>query len=59
MDNIIEQCKEFLTKSDARYNVTITRAVNDLKRYSGDFWNKKTINKYNRNKRLIIVFFFI
>lgn len=52
MDNIIEQCKEFLTKSDARYNVTITRAVNDLKRYSGDFWNKKTINKYNRNKRV-------
>ena len=52
MDNIIEQCKEFLTKSDARYNVTITRAVNDLKRYSGDFWNKKTINRYNRNKRV-------
>lgn len=52
MDNIIEQCKEFLTKSDARYNVTITRAVNDLKRYSGDFWNKKTINTYNRNKRV-------
>ena len=52
MDNIIEQCKEFLTKSNNRYNVTINRAVNDLKRYSGDFWNKKTISKYKRSKRV-------
>lgn len=52
MDNIIEQCKEFLTKSNNRYNVTINRAVNDLKRYSGDFWNKKTVSKYKRTKRV-------
>lgn len=36
MDAIIEQCREFLNKSDARYSRTIIRAVNDLKRYSGD-----------------------
>lgn len=52
MDAIIEQVNEFLCKSDARYNVTITRAVNDLKRYSGDFWNSNTVKKYKRGKRV-------
>ena len=52
MDAIIEQVNEFLCKSDARYNVTITRAVNDLKRYSGDFWNNNTVKKYKRGKRV-------
>jgi len=52
MDAIIEQVNEFLCKSDARYNVTITRAVNDLKRYSGDFWNSTTVKKYKRGKRI-------
>ena len=52
MDAIIEQVNEFLCKSDARYNVTITRAVNDLKRYSGDFWNTNTVKKYKRGKRV-------
>ena len=49
---IIEQCNEFLTKSDARYNVTIQRAVNDMKRYSGDFWDKEYIKTYKRKKRV-------
>ena len=52
MDAIIESCKEFLNKSDARYNVTISRAVNDLKRYSGNFWTNDYKEKYNRNKRV-------
>ena len=52
MDAIIEQINSFLTKSDARYNTTITRAVNDLKRYSGNFWGKDYIEKFNRNKRI-------
>lgn len=52
MDAIIEQVNEFLTKSDARYNTTITRAVNDLRRYSGDFWNSATVKKYKRGKRV-------
>ena len=52
MDAIFEQVNDFLSKSDARYNVTITRAVNDLKRYSGDFWNQKTVRKYKRGKRV-------
>lgn len=52
MDAIFEQVNEFLYKSDARYKVTITRAVNDLKRYSGDFWNSNTVKKYKRGKRI-------
>lgn len=51
MDNIISQCNAFLVKSDSRYANTIKRAVNDLRRYSGDFWNKETVSQYKRNKR--------
>lgn len=51
MDNIITQCNAFLVKSDSRYANTIKRAVNDLRRYSGDFWNKETVTQYKRNKR--------
>lgn len=51
MDNIISQCNAFLVKSDSRYANTIKRAVNDLRRYSGDFWNKETVTQYKRNKR--------
>ena len=51
MDNIISQCNAFLVKSDSRYAATIKRAVNDLRRYSGDFWNQETVKQYKRNKR--------
>lgn len=52
MEDIIEQCNRFLSKSDSRYSTTIMRAVNDLRRYSGDFWNKDTLDTYKRNKRI-------
>ena len=52
MDAIIDQCREFLNKSDARYSRTIIRAVNDLKRYSGDFWNTEYMKQYNRKNRV-------
>lgn len=51
-EDILEQCNSFLTKSDNRFNTTIQRAVNDLRRYSGDFWNKSTVRKYKRGKRI-------
>lgn len=47
---IIEACNRFLTRSDARYNATITRALEDLRIYSGDFWNDNFKKKYRRNK---------
>lgn len=51
MDNIIEQCNAFLIKSDDRFATTIQRAIADMRRYSGDFWNKSTVRKYKRGKR--------
>lgn len=51
MDNILEQCNAFLVKSDNRYSTTIRRAVDDLRMYSGDFWNSNNIKKYKRGKR--------
>jgi hypothetical protein len=51
MDNIIEQCNAFLIKSDNRFSTTIKRAIEDMRRYSGDFWNKSTVRKYKRGKR--------
>lgn len=52
MEDIIEQCNRFLSKSDSRYSTTIMRAVNDLRRYSGDFWNKDFMATYKRDKRI-------
>jgi len=51
MDNIIEQVNEFLTKSNSRYATTIQRAVADLSRYSGNFWDADYSSRYNRNNR--------
>lgn len=52
MEYIIEQCNRFLAKSDSRYSSTIMRAINDLRRYSGDFWNKEYLSTYKRDKRV-------
>ena len=49
---IIKSCGEFLSKSNNRYNDTIQRAISDLRRYSGDFWNSSTVRKYKRGKKL-------
>lgn len=51
-DSVISACIEFLTKSDNRFSDTIQRAVKDLRRYSGDFWNSSTVRKYKRGKRI-------
>lgn len=52
MADIIEQCNKFLTKSDSRYSTSLQRAVNDLRRYSGDFWNQEYLSTYKRTKRI-------
>lgn len=51
-NEIIENCGKFLAKSDSRYSTTIQRAVSDLKRYSGNFWDKDYMSTYKRSKRL-------
>ena len=50
--DIIEQCGNFLTKSSNRFANTIQRAVNDMRRYSGDFWTKEYRKKYKRKNRV-------
>lgn len=49
----IECCEEFLRKSDTRYNTPITRAINDLELYSGNFWNETMRKKYRKGKTRI------
>lgn len=51
-EEIIAQCESFLSKSDKRFANTIDRAVDDMRRYSGDFWNTSFIRKYKRGKRV-------
>lgn len=50
---IIECCEDFLRKSDTRYNTPITRAINDLELYSGNFWNETMRKKYRKGKTRI------
>lgn len=52
-NKIIEDCNKFLAKSDARFNIPVTRAVDDMQRYSGEFWDKNFKKKYRRNKNRV------
>lgn len=49
---VITNCNNFLNKSASRYSNTLDRAINDLRRYSGDFWNDDFKKTYKRNNRL-------
>ena len=50
---IIEQCTKFLGRSSRRYSKSILRAVNDMRRYSGDFWDDDFKKQYRRGKNRI------
>lgn len=49
---IIDNCNNFLNKSSARYSNTILRAIDDMRRYSGDFWTEDYKKTYQRSKRV-------
>lgn len=49
---IINNCNNFLTKSSARYSTSILRAIDDMRRYSGDFWNEDYKATYQRKNRI-------
>lgn len=49
---IIVNCNNFLTKSSARYATSILRAIDDMRRYSGDFWNEDYKATYQRKNRI-------
>ena len=46
---IIVNCNNFLTKSSARYSTSILRAIDDMRRYSGDFWTDE-INQHIKER---------
>ena len=54
-NDVINQCHDFLAKSSSRYSVTIDRAVNDLRRYSGYFWNAQFKKQYRRGKNRLFL----
>ena len=49
---IIVNCNNFLTKSSARYATSILRAIDDMRRYSGDFWDEDYKSTYQRKNRI-------
>ena len=49
---IIDNCNNFLNKSSARYSNTILRAIDDMRRYSGDFWTDEYKKTYQRSNRV-------
>lgn len=49
---IIVNCNNFLTKSSARYSTSILRAIDDMRRYSGDFWTDDYKATYQRENRI-------
>lgn len=48
--SVIDDCARFLSRSDSRFSSTMKRAVNDLQRYSGNFWDTETRKQYRKNK---------
>lgn len=56
--DIIEKCLEFLGRSSSRYSSEISKQVEDLESFNGNFWTdalKKTYHR-NSNKKLCLHF---
>lgn len=49
-NKIINECNEFLQKSNNRYSDEMTKAVNNLRRYSGKFWDDEYTRTYRKGK---------
>lgn len=47
---IIDECNEFLQKSNNRYSDEMNNAVNNLRRYSGKFWDDEYTRTYRKGK---------
>ena len=47
---IIEQCNDFLRRSSARFSESMQRAMLDLRRYSGEFWDEDFKKRYRKGK---------
>lgn len=54
-NKIIDECNEFLQKSNNRYSDEMNKAVNNLRRYSGKFWDDEYTRTYRKgNNRLAL-----
>lgn len=49
-NKIINECNEFLQKSNTRYSDEMNKAVNNLRRYSGKFWDDEYTRTYRKGK---------
>lgn len=49
-NKIINECNEFLQKSNNRYSDEMIKAVNNLRRYSGKFWDDEYTRTYRKGK---------
>ncbi len=49
-NKIINECNEFLQKSNNRYSDEMIKAVNNLRRYSGKFWDDDYTRTYRKGK---------
>ena len=47
-DEIIDKCRCFLKKSSSRYSSEITKQVNDLEAFQGNFWTDSVKKQYLR-----------
>ena len=49
-NKIINECNDFLQKSNNRYSDEMNKAVNNLRRYSGKFWDDEYTRTYRKGK---------
>lgn len=49
-NKIINECNDFLQKSNNRYSDEMIKAVNNLRRYSGKFWDDEYTRTYRKGK---------
>ncbi len=49
-NKIINECNEFLQKSNNRYSDEMNKAMNNLRRYSGKFWDDEYTRTYRKGK---------
>lgn len=50
-EEILRDCNDFLKRSSNRYSSSIEKALRDLRRFSGEFWDADLTAEWKRSKR--------
>ena len=50
-EEILRDCNDFLKRSSNRYSSSIEKALRDLRRFSGNFWDAELTSEWKRSKR--------